>query len=221
MTGARRPESEIDDHFSTFAISSSSSSSTSPSSPSEVMTGFEEDESFENDTIDEPFRPQTPEEDSTVRDRRDREYLNARLEALQAQRRAEEAIRERREIENLANDVRRHALSSGRTGGVTEPLTPRATNREGRPAQRAAPERAGEATIDLGGFRRHSAVIARRNLTPSSYVVQEESRRLREESERVIENARARRSIQDPLDPVEALYRDRHGGRDRRQSYYR
>lgn len=215
MTGARRPESEIDDHFSTFATFPSSSSSSS----SEVVTDFEEDESYENATIDEPYRPRTPEEEGILRHRRDREYLNARLEALQAQRRVENAIRERREIENLADDVR-HVLISGRTGGA---LTRRSTNpvRESRPLITAPPERARDTTEDMGGFRRHSTVIARRNFTPPSYVIQEENRRLREESERVIENARARRNTQDPLDPADAFFREGHGGSNWRQSYYR
>lgn len=219
MTGARRPESEIDDHFSTFATFPSSSSSSS----SEVVTDFEEDESYENDTIDEPYRPRTPEEEGTLRHRRDREYLNARLEALQAQRRVEDAIRERREIENLANDVR-HVLISGRTGGASAgALTRRSTNpvRESRPRITAPPERAADTTEDMGGFRRHSTVIARRNFTPPSYVIEEENRRLREESERIIENARARRNTRDPLDPADAFFRERHGGSNWRQSYYR
>lgn len=220
MVGARGPDSDIDDHFSTFATFPSSSSSSS----SEVVTEFEEDESYENDTIDEPYRPRprTPDEEGTLRHRRDREYLNARLEALQAQRRVEDAIRERREIESLANDVR-HVLINGRTGGAgAGALTRRPTNpvRESRPVITAPPERAGDTTEDMGGLRRHSTVIARRNFTPPSYVIQEENRRVREESERVIENARARRNTQDPLDPAPFL-RERHGGSNWRQSYYR
>lgn len=221
MTGGHRPASDIDDHFSTFATFPSSSSSSS----SEVVTEFdEEDESYENDTIDEPYRPrpQAPEVEGTLGRRRDREYLNARLEALQAQRRMEDAIRERREIENLANDVR-HVLISGRAGGAgAGTLTRRPTNpvRESRPMITAPPERAGDTTEDIGGFRRHSTVIARRNFTPPSYVIQEENRRVREESERVIENARARRNTQDPLDPAPFI-RERHGGSNWRQSYYR
>jgi hypothetical protein len=219
MAGARRPESDIDDHFSTFATSPPSSSS---SSSSEVVTEFEEDESYENDTIDEPYRSQRPEEEGTLRHRRDREYLQARLEALQAQRRVQDAIRERREIEHLANDVR-HVLVNGRTGGGAGALTRRSTNpvRESRLVVTSPPERAGDTTEDMGGFRRHSTVIARRNFTPPSYVIQEENRRLREESERVIENARARRNTQDPLDPADAFFHERHGGSNWRQSYYR
>ncbi|EEA25902.1 hypothetical protein EYB25_003135 [Talaromyces marneffei] len=218
MTGARRPESDIDDHFSTFATFPSSSSS---SSSSEAVTEFEEDESYKNKAVGEPYRPRTPEEKGTLRRRRDREYLNARREALQAQRVAEDAIRERREIENLANDVR-HVLVNGRAGNGTSALIRRSTNpvREGRPVVEALPEGAGDATEDRGGFRRHSTVIARRNCTPPSYVIQEENRRLREESERVIENARARRNTQDPQDPADAFFRERHGGSNWRQSYY-
>lgn len=218
MSGARRPERDVDDHFSTFATFPPSSSSSS----SEVVTEFEEDESYENDTIDEPYRSHIPEEEGTLRHRRDREYLQARLEALQAQRRVQDAIRERREIENLANDVR-HVLVNGRTGGGAGALTRRSTNpvREGRLVVTSPPERAGDTTEDMGDFRRHSTVIARRNFTPPSYVIQEENRRLREESERVIENARARRNTQDPLDPADAFFRERHGGSNWRQSYYR
>lgn len=218
MTGARRPESDIEDHFSTFAQFPSSSSSSS----SEVVTEFEEDESYENETIDEPYRSQTPEEEGTSGHRRDREYLHARLEALQAQRRVEDAIRERREIENLANDVR-HVLVNGRTGSGAGALTRRSKNpvRENAPVVTAPPARAADTTENMGGFRRHSTVIARRNFTPPSYVIQEENRRLREESERIIENARARRNTQEPLDPADAFFRERHGGSNWRQSYYR
>lgn len=220
MTGARRPESDIDDHFSTSAIFSSASSSSS----SELETEFEEDESYENDPIDEPYRPQAPEEQQgALHYQRDREYLNARLEALRAQRRVEDAIRERREIENLADDVR-HVLISGRTGGAgAGALTRHSTNtvRKSRPVITAPPERAGDTDEDMGVFRRHSTVIARRqNSTPSSYVIQEENRRLREESERVIENARSRRNTQDPLGPDDVFYQERYGASNWRQSYY-
>ncbi|EED21785.1 cyclin-dependent protein kinase complex component, putative [Talaromyces stipitatus ATCC 10500] len=201
MTGARQPESDIDDHFSTFATFPSSSSSSS-----EPMTEFEDDETYY-----EPIQSHTPEEESTVGHRRDREYLYARLEALHAKQRVNDAIRERRELEDLTNGMR-HILINNRTGIGAGGVTRRSTNpaRQGRQVVASPPERAGDITGDMGGFRRHSSVIARRNFPPRSYVIQEENRRVREESERVIENARARRNTQGSLDGADAFFRERH-----------
>jgi hypothetical protein len=114
-------------------------------------------------------------------------------------------------------------LVNGRTGSGAGALTRRSKNpvREYAPVVTAPPARAADTTENMGGFRRHSTVIARRNFTPPSYVIQEENRRLREESERIIENARARRNTQEPLDPADAFFRERHGGSNWRQSYYR
>lgn len=214
-------ESEVDDHFSTFATFNSSSTSSSSSESPGSVTHIEDETDEPYDESDESLIGRERHERTVFPDR-DREYLYAQLEAIEAQRRAESATQERREIENLANDMR-HALLNRRNTSVARGARTRgADTRINNDKERTTSAGDGDGDEDVSDnrriYRRHSTVMARRSSNPSSYLVQEERRRLREESERVFEDARARRDARNRTDSH--THEEGQGRRRWRQSYY-